>query len=643
MNKIIENLNPQQKQAVEATDGAMLIIAGPGSGKTRCLTHKVAYLIESEKADPEEILAVTFTNKAANEMKERVEKLLRLQEQPQEKPPPTGRERLGNAAAGDPWIGTFHSICARILRIDGKEIGIPQNYVIYDTYDSQKVIKNVVKDLRLPEKELRPGSVLGTISSAKNELVTAEDYKNYAHGYYQEQVAKIYPQYQKILGQNNALDFGDLILKTVQLLQTKSEIRQKWQNRFKYFLVDEYQDTNHAQYVFIQTLAQKTGNLCVVGDVSQAIYSWRGANFKNILNFERDWPDAKTFHLEKNYRSTKKIIDAAKNVIENNRTHINLNLHTENQTGRSIRIFEAWDEKDEAMYIARRVLLLPKSKKCGVFYRTNAQSRILEETLVRQGIPYQLVGGTKFYERREIKDILSYLRLIANPQDTLSLKRIINVPPRRVGEVTQKELAKRNWKLEKADEYFEFSLSRLIHERDHLPPAEIMAIILEKTGYLKWLNERSEENEGRIENIKELHAVASQFEDLKDFLENVTLVENTQSSKGQGNLYLPTRGKRNAASSLPSVVLMTLHAAKGLEFPTVFITGLEEGLLPHSRSMLDNHQLEEERRLFYVGMTRAKKDLHLTYAQKRLFFGGQRAGEPSRFLHEIPDNLKKEI
>ncbi len=624
----------------------MLIIAGPGSGKTRCLTHKIAYLIESGKASPEEILAVTFTNKAANEMKERVEKLLRLQGPLQKKSPglyPQKPQRLGNAAAGDPWIGTFHSICARILRIDGKEIGIPQNYVIYDSYDSQKVIKEIIKDLRLPEKELRPGSVLGTISSAKNELVTAEDYKNYAHGYYQEQVAKIYPQYQKILSQNNALDFGDLILKTVQLLQTKSEIRRKWQKRFKYFLVDEYQDTNHAQYVFIQAMAQKSGNLCVVGDVSQAIYSWRGANFKNILNFERDWPDAKTFHLEKNYRSTKIIIEAAKNVIENNRTHINLDLHTDNQAGRNLRVYEAWDEKDEAMYIARRVLLLPKSKKCGVFYRTNAQSRILEETLVRQGIPYQLVGGTKFYERREIKDILSYLRLVANPQDTLSLKRVINVPPRRVGKVTQKDLAKRNWKLKDADQYFEFSLSELIQNRDSLPPTKIMDIILNKTDYLKWLKERSEENEGRIENVKELRAVASQFENLKDFLENVTLVENSHTSQGKDQMYLPSGGKQKLESSTPSVVLMTLHSAKGLEFPTVFITGLEEGLLPHSRSMLDNQQLEEERRLFYVGMTRAKKNLHLTYAQKRLFFGGQRAGEPSRFLREIPDDLKKEI
>ncbi len=625
MSEILQDLNNQQRAAVEKTEGPILIIAGPGSGKTRCLTHKVAYLIEQEKADPSEILAVTFTNKAANEMKERVQNLACPTKGPVS------------------WIGTFHSICARILRIEGTKIGIPQNYVIYDTYDSKKVIKDVIKELRLTPKEFRPGAVLGKISSAKNELVTAHQYKNYAYGYFQEQVGKIYPKYQEKLKENNALDFGDLILKTVELFDKNPEVLKKWQNKFRYFLVDEYQDTNQAQYTFIQALAKGNGNLCVVGDVSQAIYGWRGANFKNILNFEKDWPNATIFRLEKNYRSTKKIIQAAKTVIENNRTHINIDLRTNNKSGQDVYIYEAWDEKDEARYIARKIERLPATWQCAVLFRTNAQSRAFEEAFVRRGLPYRLFGGTKFYERREIKDILSYLRLIENPKDTLSLKRIINVPPRGVGEITQEELAQKGWSLEDADNKFEFSLQELIKNKDHLKPSNLITTILDKTKYLTWLKERGEENEGRIENVEELQAVASEFRNLKEFLENVSLVESAETSNGKNQIQLPQGGRRKAESGSPSVTLMTLHSAKGLEFPVVFITGLEEGLLPHSRSMLDVKQLEEERRLFYVGMTRAKKELYLTYAKKRLYFGGERSGNASRFLSEIPDNLKNHI
>ncbi|MEA2020240.1 MAG: UvrD-helicase domain-containing protein [Patescibacteria group bacterium] len=620
MSEILQDLNNQQRTAVEKTEGPILIIAGPGSGKTRCLTHKVAYLIEQEKALPSEILAVTFTNKAANEMKERVRKLI--------------KQHNKNVS----WIGTFHATCARILRIEGPKIGIPKNYVIYDTYDSEKVIKEVIQELKLSPKEFQPGTVLSKISSAKNELVTAAQYKNYAYGYFQEQIAKIYPKYQKVLGKNKALDFGDLILKTVQLLNTCPEILEKWQGKFKYFLVDEYQDTNQAQYTFIHSLAKGNNNLCVVGDVSQAIYGWRGANFKNILNFEKDWPNATIFHLEKNYRSTQKIIEAAKKVIEHNKTHININLQTENEQGQDLFVYQAWDEKDEARYVARKIEKMPTRYQCAVLFRTNAQSRAFEEAFIRRGLPYRLFGGTKFYERREIKDILSYLRLVENPQDTLSLKRIINVPPRRVGEKTQEELARKGWKIKDADKHFEFSLQELIQNKDRLEPQQIINIILGKTKYLDWIRDRGDENEGRVENVKELRAVASEFNSLKKFLENVSLVENDQTPNGL-NLSQPS----NTAGNYPITILMTLHSAKGLEFPVVFITGLEEGLLPHSRSLLDLHQLEEERRLFYVGMTRAKRELHLTYAKRRLYFGGERSGSISRFLLEIPENLKNEL
>ncbi len=620
MSEILQDLNDQQKAAVKKTEGSILIIAGPGSGKTRCLTHKVAYLIRQGKAQPSEILAVTFTNKAANEMKKRVQKLVKKD------------------AKNVSWIGTFHAICARILRIEGPKIGIPRNYVIYDDYDSKKVIKELVKKLKLSPKEFRPGAVLNKISSAKNELVTAAQYKNYAYGYFQEQVSRIYPEYQRVLRKNKALDFGDLIFKTVELFDKKPEVLKKWQKKFKYFLVDEYQDTNQAQYTFIHYLAKGNNNLCVVGDVSQAIYGWRGANFKNILNFEKDWPGATIFRLEKNYRSTQKIVEAAKNVIENNKTHINIDLQTENDQGQDIFVYEAWDEKDEARYIARKIEKTSTYHQCAVLFRTNAQSRAFEETFIRRGLPYRLFGGTKFYERREVKDILSYLRLVENPQDTLSLKRIINVPPRRVGKKTQEELANKGWKIEDADRHFEFSLQKLIQRKDQLKPTQIIDIILEKTKYLKWLKERENKNEGRVENVKELRAVASEFSNLKRFLENVSLVENDQTPNG-----LDLSHSTNRRSSYPTALLMTLHSAKGLEFPVVFIAGLEEGLLPHSRSLLDMQQLEEERRLFYVGMTRAKRELHLTYAKKRLYFGGELSGDVSRFLLEIPNELKREL
>ncbi len=607
--KLPKELNSAQQEAVCCTEGPILIIAGPGSGKTRCLVHKISYLIEEKGITPDCILGVTFTNKAASEMKERVEKL-----------------------STTPWIGTFHAICARILRYDGKEIGVPSNFTIYDDGDSKKIIKKLLAELRIPEKDARPGAVLGTIGGAKHELVDATSFQNFAHGYFQERVAKIYPKYQKTLTENDALDFGDLIFKTVKLFERRPEILKKWQDRFRYILVDEYQDTNRAQYTLVKTLASKYKNLCVVGDVSQAIYGWRGADFRNILNFQEDWPGTKVFHLEQNYRSTQKIIAAAKKVIEHNRTHIALNLWTKNSPGKKIKVYQAANEKDEAAYIVERVKGGTALSSYAVLYRTNAQSRVLEEALIREGIPYQLVGGVKFYERREVKDILSYLRIIANPHDRLSLERIINVPPRRVGKKAQASLRDRGWQVEDAAAVFEFSLEKLTAQRSTLPPLAMMDEILKKTGYLQWLGDRSEENIDRVENVKELRSVAAEFTTLKDFLQSVALVQNGYTPQGV------VGGGRGAANG-PAVTLITLHAAKGLEFPVVFITGMEEGLFPHAHSMMDTHGLEEERRLCYVGMTRAQKELHLTYAQKRLLFGDRSWREPSRFLAEMPEDL----
>lgn len=630
MSKILQDLNDAQKQAVQETEGPILIVAGPGSGKTRCLTHRIAYLIKEKNVPPENILAATFTNKASNEMKERAGKLLA-----------TSDQQL-------PWIGTFHATCARILRIDGKEIGIPQDFVIYDEGDSKKLIKKLLEKLRILERDARPGPVLGTIEGAKHELIDAADYRGYAYGYFQGQVARIYPEYQKALSENHALDFGDLIFKTVRLFELRPRVLEKWQDRFRYLLVDEYQDTNKAQYVLVKLLAQKHHNICVVGDIAQAIYSWRGADFRNVLNFEKDWPKVKIFRLEQNYRSTQKIIQAAKEVIEHNRTHIALNLWTENASGDGIKVYEAEDEKDEAKYVTRKIRDTRyeiQDTNFAVLYRTNAQSRALEETFIHEGIPYQLVGGVKFYERREIKDTLSYLRIIENPSDRLGLERIINVPPRGVGKKTQEKLEARGWKLEDVDDILEFSFAELLAQKEKVPPSKMMDIVLDKTGYLRWLDDGSEENLSRVENIEELRSVASQFETLKEFLENVALVENARNSRGANQLYLPQntvdgmRDTLRVTRNAPFVTLMTLHAAKGLEFPVVFIVGIEEGLLPHSRSMVDIFELEEERRLFYVGMTRAQEELHLTYTRERLYFGGDRVSRASRFLSEIPKDL----
>lgn len=595
MDTILQELNPQQIEAVKATEGPVLVVAGPGSGKTRVLTRKVAYLILEKNTNPNNILAVTFTNKAANEMKDRVKELLATSHEP----------------LATPWIATFHATCAKILRIDGHHIGIPPSFVIYDDGDSKAAINRILKGGNY-SKDLKPRSILWAIESAKHELVSESDYPQHAYGTFQEYVAEIYPLYQQLLTKNKALDFGDLITKTVRLFEEEPAILEKYQNRFQYILVDEYQDTNHAQYVLTKLLADKHKAICVVGDLDQSIYSWRGANFRNLLQFERDYPEAKVFRLERNYRSTPEILRAAKEVISRNTNHLSLDLFTQNPPQGQIKVYEALSAADEARYVIEKVQsakfkVQNDYNEFAILYRTNAQSRALEEPLLRSGVPYKIVGGTKFYDRKEIKDILSYLRLVQNPMEVVSLERIEKLGKKR------------------ARDFQSLILPELNAEMTTL---DLLDEILRRTGYVKRLDDGTEENLARIENIKELHSVATEFDNLSDFLENVALVQQEQ---------MPNQPVKNDKAD--AVTLMTLHAAKGLEFPRIFIVGMEEGLLPHSRSLYDQNELEEERRLCYVGITRAMKELHLTYASSRLYFGSRQSNPVSRFLLDIPKEL----
>lgn len=608
--KSLLNLNQEQREAVIHTEGPILIVAGPGSGKTRVLTHKIAYLIEEKKVSPEKILGVTFTNKASEEMRERISRL-------------SGDSVVRLSGL---WVGTFHATCAKILRRDGPAIGIPSSFIIYDESDQRSLIKKVMEKLNLHRERLSPvpagtglspAGVAAAISNAKSELINPENYPSYAQGFFYEAVAEIYPEYQKALRQAKALDFDDLIAETVRLFRERREILEHWQERFRYILVDEYQDTNHAQYIFIKLLSAKCKNLCAVGDMSQAIYSWRGADFRNILRFEHDFPQTKVFRLSRNYRSTQTIISAAKNLIEKNWTHIPLDLWTENQEGKPIVLYEAENELDEASYVNQTITAQldghPRLwRDFAVLYRTNAQSRVIEEVFIRSGTPYILVGGVKFYERREIKDVLAYLRLLLNPKDTVSQERVEKIGSGRFK-----------------------AFRELLDPPDTptLPPIKILDAVLEKTGYLDYLNDGTEEGLSRIDNVKELRSVATSFSSLSEFLEHVSLIDLNDSLKSGNSPILRSSdpAKRDA------VTLMTLHAAKGLEFPVVFITGVEEGLLPHSRAMDTREELEEERRLTYVGLTRAEEELHLTYAHERLFFGSRSQSIPSRFLSEIGD------
>ncbi|MBI4836660.1 MAG: UvrD-helicase domain-containing protein [Candidatus Abawacabacteria bacterium] len=631
----IETLNEQQREVVTHLGGPLLVLAGAGSGKTKALTYRVAYLMADRGIDGNRILAVTFTNKAAQEMRNRVEKLL------QEAGP----------ASGTPLLGTFHSICARFLRADIHYLGFKNSFVIYDTNDQLQVLREVLARLNLDPKKFVPQAVLGCISQAKSELIAADQYKLKARDYFEETVAQIYPLYEQALHANNALDFDDLIFKTVQLFQHFPEVLDRYQERFHYFLVDEYQDTNHAQYTFLKLLAEKYRNLMVVGDDWQGIYSWRGADIRNILNFEKDYPEAKMVKLERNYRSTQLILDASHSIIEKNRTRTDKKLWTDREQGDLIEVVEAYDEREEAMLIAEKI----RTAECAlrdqvVLYRTNAQSRPLEEALLRLGISYQIVGGVRFYERQEIKDVLAYLSLIVNPQNTIALQRIINVPPRKIGKIAWDkikiyfgtepiavnlglarayEMGELNAGTKQAIGNFLQLLQRLQELGQEMTASQLIKAVVERTGYKEYLLDGTEEGEERYQNVQELLTVSQKYDhlapefSLATFLEEVALISDMDNLKDEKN----------------GVTLMSVHAAKGLEFSTVYIAGLEENIFPHSRTQLDPEQSEEERRLMYVAMTRAAHKLYLFYTRRRSIYGNIQSNSRSRFIDEIPQHL----
>jgi len=634
----MDKLNPQQQEAVETVGGPLLILAGAGSGKTKVLTHRIAYLLEIKACEYENILAVTFTNKAANEMKKRVGILL-------------GNNRFNSYTSPIFWLGTFHAICLKILKKHSMEAGLDPNFLIYDTDEQLDVVKSILKKMDLSDKKLSPKGILSNISNAKNELLTPKEYEKYAQGFLQEIVSKVYFEYQKKLSENNALDFDDLIMKTVQLFEDNPTILESFQNLFKYILIDEYQDTNHAQYRFANLLAEKHHNICVVGDDAQSIYSFRGANIQNILNFERDYPEAKVIKLEQNYRSTKKILAASNEIISLNKNQKPKKMWTENNDGAKLMLYEAINEKDEAMWIGKKIQELSDRgvslNDVVVLYRTNAQSRSLEEGFLKLGINYQVIGGVRFYSRKEIRDVLAYLKILYNQNDNVSLLRVINTPRRNIGPkkiALAQELAmksglplllfllkqKEDSVIDKAFVGFAKIVNELINQSSELPVSKLIEKILKLTGYLDILNDGTTENESRIENIKELISVATKYEvmdpktALETFLNEVALIEE-QSNRND--------------SALDKVTLMTIHAAKGLEFDYVFIAGLEEGMFPHSRSYLDPKELEEERRLAYVALTRAKLQLYLSYAETRVYYGGSNSNPVSRFVTDIPEDL----
>ncbi len=585
-DSLLKQLNQDQQEAVTHTDGPCIILAGAGSGKTKVLTHRVAYLIANHHVSANEILAVTFTNKAAKEMQERIHTLLREQQVTSDKP----------------LVATFHSLCARILRIYANHLGYETAFSIYDSSDQEDVIKEAMHFLDISTKEYKPGSMLATISGAKNELLGPQEFSEIARGHYQETAGLVYRTYQRLLKEKNAVDFDDLLMLVVNLFENFPQILKKYQETFHYILIDEYQDTNKAQYMIARLLAGERKNLCVVGDFSQSIYSWRGADFTNLQKFQSDFPTAKVYKLSQNYRSTQKILNAATNVIEKNTSHPILHLWTENGEGEDVIVHECGTEQDEALFIAKYVKEHAGDlSDIAVLYRMNAQSRALEEVFLHYGIPYKLVGGTRFYERKEVKDVLSLLRSIANPQDSVSFKRVEKLGKGR----TKKFL-----------DYCE-SIAGISGKQT----LDILDEVIAATNYLDMYDEHDEEDRARLENIKELRSVASMFPLLTEFLENVSLVEQ-ESAPG--------------LVETDAVTFMTLHAAKGLEFPIVFMIGMEEGIFPHSRSLMDKQEIEEERRLAYVGITRAKKKLFLTYARKRLFFGQRTTSIISRFLLDLP-------
>src|SRR5215211_7670926 len=632
---LLESLNPTQLDAVKHTEGPLLILAGAGSGKTRVLTHRVAYNLDQGLAAPEEILAITFTNKAAGEMKDRVALLVG----------PDSRKM---------WVSTFHSFCARILRAHAEKLGYRREFTIYDGADQVRLVKRCIVELGKDLKRFNPRAFLAQISAAKNVLMTPDDYLRSTEGYIAENVAEVYDLYQKRLYESNAMDFDDLIMQAVALLEIFPDVRERYQTRFKYIHVDEYQDTNHAQYRLVNILAAAHRNLCVVGDDDQSVYSWRGADIRNILEFERDYPEAKVVKLEQNYRSTQTILDAANAVVANNASRKPKELWTAGDRGERIRIFTAADEYSEARFVVSEIERLVDSgvspREVAVFYRTNAQSRALEDVLVREGVPYQIVGGVRFYERAEIKDAMAYLSVISNPSDSVSLERIINVPKRGLGATSiarLQEHARRNGvslygALAEADAVDLTGAAkkacRAVRDlfegwriaAQEVPPAELVGAVLDESGYRADLvAENTVESESRLENLEELINAAREYErvepepTLAGFLQEQALYSEQDALSGEGG----------------RVALMTLHNAKGLEFSHVFVVGMEEGTFPHARS-LDEHNLEEERRLAYVGITRARETLTLTHAKLRSNWGEREYQMPSRFLSEIPEALK---
>ncbi len=629
---IFTGLNPEQRRAVETTDGPLLIQAGAGSGKTKTLTHRIAYLIQTGKATPYSILAVTFTNKAAREMRERVAEL------------------LGQAADNRgfmPYMGTFHSICVRLLRMDGEHIGIPRSYVIFDESDRQAAVKQISKTLHVDEKAFPARVVASLISSAKNDLISPDEYAERAASPAEQVAAQVYPLYQKALHEAKALDFDDLIARTVELLENNPAVKEKWQRQFSHIMIDEYQDTNAAQYRLVRLLDGPQHNLAVVGDDWQSIYSWRGADFRNILRFERDYPNCTVIKLEQNYRSTRHILEAAHGIIVRNQQRSDKRLWTDAGDGRPVQVRQVMTGRAEAEAIVRSIKTgidagIRQFKDYAVLYRTNAQSRIVEESFMQYGIPYRVVGGQRFYDRKEIKDLMAYLRLIYQPDDRVSFERVVNVPTRGIGAkslanftawaiVEQLTLGEALERAQDCDSVTGKALKGLIElatimrdfraQADTMLPDELIDKLVQRIGYLGYLDDGTAQGESRQENVRELIGVAQAYQSvgLSGFLEEVALVTDLDNANFGDNV----------------VTLMTLHAAKGLEFPVVFMVGMEETIFPHSRALYDQSEMEEERRLCYVGMTRAKEELYLLYALSRSLYGGDQHNMPSRFIGEI--------
>lgn len=617
-NNILKCLNPAQKEAVETLSGPLLIIAGAGSGKTKTLTHRIANLV-AHGINPRDILAVTFTNKAAKEMRERLASLLNAQ----------------NTWSFFPYIGTFHGICVKILRIEAENIGLSKNFVIYDEDDRVSLVKRSMKILNITDKNLKPKSISGVISKSKNESLTPEDYAASAYYPNQQQIAKIYAKYESERKKAEALDFDDLLLEVANMLKNRPDIRAKWQQKFQHILIDEYQDTNAPQYQIVKLLASTEQNICAVGDDWQSIYSWRGADYTNILNFEKDFPGAKVIKLEQNYRSTGNILNAAQQVIQKNKNRTEKTLFTESGDGNPVTSKALSDEQTEAAFVAEQIIASKRPfSDFAILYRTNAQSYAFEKTFIGSLIPYKLVGGVRFYDRKEIKDILAYLRLIINPADVVSLQRIINVPARGIGDVSLAKILNNDSEslapnTKKSYEKFEKILNDFrVKTAENLPPADLISELIDRLGFKNYLQTSEPlKSEEKIENLAVLIGNAAPYSTLAEFLADAALMSSTDES-----------------NTGDAVTLMTLHASKGLEFPVVFFVGMEEGLVPHIRSAdFDNEDdIEEERRLVYVGMTRAMEELFLTYARSRFSFGGRGYNLPSRFLADIEAKIELE-